>query len=111
MTLSEFQAWFEGFSEGIDKVPTEKQWAKIKEKMGDIDDKPISYPVYVDRYVRPYRPWYDRYGIQFPTWTSTSVTPRSDGVAHIPDEDSPPKFDSQSAMHAAGQAEARSMAA
>lgn len=50
MTLSEFKAWFEGFSEGIDKAPTEKQFAKIKAKVALIDGAVTTYPVFIDRY-------------------------------------------------------------
>lgn len=50
MTLSEFKAWFEGFAEGIDKAPTEKQFAKIKAKVALIDGTITTYPVFIDRY-------------------------------------------------------------
>jgi hypothetical protein len=36
MTPQEFKAWFEGFSEGIEDVPTEKQWARVKERIAEI---------------------------------------------------------------------------
>lgn len=58
MTLAEFKAWFSGFTESMDSTPNEKQWARIKERVAEIDDKPVTYPVYIDRYVRPYvQPW------------------------------------------------------
>lgn len=62
MTNNEFKAWFEGFSEGIDKAPTIKQWAKIKEKVKTINDIPVYHQYitrYVDRYVNPipYNGW------------------------------------------------------
>lgn len=37
MTLNEFKAWFEGFSEGIDKVPTEEQWNKVVDKVKQLN--------------------------------------------------------------------------
>lgn len=37
MTLSEFKAWFEGFTEGMDATPTEKQWERIKARIGEIN--------------------------------------------------------------------------
>ena len=40
MTLSEFKAWFDGFSEGVGDAPTPEQWAKIKAKIADLRDKP-----------------------------------------------------------------------
>ena len=56
MTLQEFKAWFEGFSENIDGAPTDKQWKKIKAKVGEIDNTPTSYPVFIRQY-----PWYQPY--------------------------------------------------
>ncbi len=64
MTLSEFKAWFEGFSEGIDKAPTEAQFAKIKAKVALIDGSPITYPVFIERY----RPW-----PTYPVWIGDPV--------------------------------------
>lgn len=58
MTLQEFKAWFEGFSESMDGPPDAKQWERIKARVSEIDSKPISYPVYIDRYVTPYRRWW-----------------------------------------------------
>lgn len=64
MTPKEFKAWFEGFTEAMDGQPTPAQWAKVKERVAQIDGTPTSYPVYVDRYVprrywelEPYRVW------------------------------------------------------
>ncbi len=48
MTLTEFNAWLEGFEEAIDETPTKAQWKKIRAKMGmvvpDINTSPI-YPL------------------------------------------------------------------
>ncbi len=59
MTPQEFKAWFDGFTEAMQGLPNESQWKKIQERVGQIDGKPVSYPVYVDRYwpVAPRRPW------------------------------------------------------
>lgn len=56
MTPQEFKAWFDGFNEGVDAVPTEKQWKKIKERVAQIDNVSVTYPVYVDKY----RPYWDK---------------------------------------------------
>ena len=66
MHLSEFKAWFEGFTEGMDYLPNEKQWKRIQAKIADISTDWTPRTVYIDRYVRP---WYDRphYG---PIWSS-----------------------------------------
>lgn len=58
MTLAEFKAWFEGFTEDMDGPPNAKQFKRIKAKVGEITGAPITQTVireYVDRY-RPY--WY-----------------------------------------------------
>lgn len=65
MTLSEFKAWFEGFSEGIDKAPTEKQFAKIKAKVAEIDGAPVTQTIFVDRYVRALPGYWER---PYMTW-------------------------------------------
>ena len=38
MTPREFKAWFKGFTEAIDGVPSEKQWARIQEQIGKISE-------------------------------------------------------------------------
>jgi len=54
MTPSEFKAWFDGFTEAFTGCPTKAQWTRIKARVAEIDGKPITHTVYVDRYVRPY---------------------------------------------------------
>lgn len=113
MTLSEFKAWFEGFSEGIEAAPTEAQFAKIKAKVALIDGAPVTERIYVDRYIRDYRYWSDHvwYG------SAPSVVPltatfgpttaagaigaigRNDGMGTL-------AFDSHAAMRELGRAEA-----
>lgn len=58
MTLIEFKAWFEGYTESMDSTPNEKQWARIKARVKEIDGAPITYPVYVDRYWPRVAPYY-----------------------------------------------------
>lgn len=55
MTLSEFKAWFEGFTENIDGIPSKKQWARIRKRVNEISDTPT--PFFVERYLRPYYPY------------------------------------------------------
>ncbi len=67
MTLSEFKAWFEGFTECMDGAPDKEQWKRIKARVKEIDGVAITKTVFVDRYVpAPHRPyWYstlDIYG-------------------------------------------------
>ena len=108
MKLDEFKAWFEGFTESMEGRPTDKQWKRIKEQVKKIDGTPVSYPVYIDHYFRPYHRWYDSV-----TWTaaaqnadlraySTAVGSLSGPVHNSQD------FDGVTAMYAAGKAEALS---
>lgn len=51
MTLAEFKAWFEGFTETMEGAPTEKQWERIQERVAQIDGSVITRDViYRDRY-------------------------------------------------------------
>jgi hypothetical protein len=58
MTLAEFKAWFEGFTEDMDGAPNEKQWKRIKAKVKAIDGVAITKTVFVDHYYPPYRPYW-----------------------------------------------------
>lgn len=68
MTLQEFKAWFEGFTESMDKTPTAKQWERIQKRVKEIDGTATSYPVFVDRYYREYRPYWS------PLWYNGGVS-------------------------------------
>lgn len=50
MTLSEFKAWFEGYTDGLDGAPNEKQFKRIKAKVAEITGEPITRQIWVDRY-------------------------------------------------------------
>lgn len=51
MTLAEFKAWFEGFTESMEGQPTAKQWKRIKERVAQIDGTTVTHQViYRDRY-------------------------------------------------------------
>ena len=63
MTLAEFKAWFEGFTEDMDDRPTEKQWKRIRARVKEIDGTVTSYPVFVDRY-------YPKWGWPYPYFSS-----------------------------------------
>ena len=45
MTLVEFRAWFEGFSDGISEAPTKEQWAKVVDKVKTLPHGHIA-PIY-----------------------------------------------------------------
>lgn len=64
MTPQEFKSWFEGFTEAMSGVPTKAQWARVKDRVGEIDGKAVTERVYVDRYIHRY----------WPTWTTFTAT-------------------------------------
>ena len=53
MLVNEFKAWFDGFTEQMTKPPTATQWKRIKARVKQIDDAPVTEYVYRD-YFRPY---------------------------------------------------------
>jgi len=60
MNLAEFKAWFQGYTEGMTGMPNQKQWARIQERVAQIQDAlPTSYHTFIHEY-RPY-PWYPAY--------------------------------------------------
>ncbi len=61
MTLQEFKAWFEGFTEGMERAPNLKQWTRITKRVKEIDGTPVTERVFIDRYWPkgyPYYPFY-----------------------------------------------------
>jgi len=69
MKLTEFKAWFEGYTESMTAPPNEKQWERIKARIAEIDGQPVVREVFVDRYVRPY---YERWIPYYGTVTAAS---------------------------------------
>ena len=55
MTPVEFKSWFEGFTESMSGVPTKAQWARVKERVAEIDGKSIVGVPYWDGYLPAYR--------------------------------------------------------
>lgn len=128
MTLSEFKAWFEGFTESMDGPPGIKQWERIQARVKEITGTPVTYPAYFHQYLRTVpTPYY-----AYPTWVGgvgmgqTSATSQVTGTtsnqiswnnamqsaAAITDGmGGSPQFDSHAAMNALGKADAQSLAA
>lgn len=111
MTPAEFKAWFDGFTEAFSGCPTKAQWARIKERVSEIDGKPVTERVYVDRYWRDYHHWQ-------PYWsaagvgvcnTAGSATDVSSNTARYR-EAFAQNYNSISAMNALGKADAMSLA-
>ena len=88
MTLAEFKAWFEGFTETLEAAPNEKQWERIKARVAEINGAVTTYPVFIDRYVPPYRQWWDgvRYGPS-PVFYGTG-TPNVQSVVNLSGQNS-----------------------
>lgn len=108
MTLSEFKAWFDGFTECMEAAPDEKQWERIKARVKEINGAATPYPVFVDRY-EPYR----RYWPNVPYWSANTAQSYmcAGAINHgdgLMSQSSPGKadlFDSHSAMLDLGKAE------
>jgi hypothetical protein len=50
MTLAEFKAWFDGFTEDMEGAPSAKQWKRIKARVAQIDGVAITREVVYHRY-------------------------------------------------------------
>jgi hypothetical protein len=59
VNLNEFKAWFEGFCENIEHLPGERQWKRVVEKVGKIEDAPpATLHHFHDYYYRPWQRWF-----------------------------------------------------
>lgn len=101
MTLTEFKAWFDGYTENLEGAPNGKQWKRIKEQVSQIDGAPITHTVYVDRYVRPGYPYYGALGFAQNTFSADAIGSQSYNRSAARSN-----FDGATAMYAAGKMEA-----
>lgn len=110
MTLSEFKAWFEGYTEGITGAPTKAQFDRIKKKVAAIDGTVTTYPIYVDLYHDYWRRAWPNYpNISFATQNGVGVSALNTvgNVSYAPAYQSGQTgFDSHAAFSALGRAEA-----
>jgi hypothetical protein len=76
MTLAEFKAWFDGFTEGFSGPPTAKQWARVCARVKEIDGEPVTERIFIDRYwpIYPNRPYV--------TWGMNDGTVASSGTSY-----------------------------
>lgn len=112
MTLAEFKAWFEGFTEDMDGAPNEKQWKRIKARVKDIDGVAITKTVFVDRYLPSYPEPYRRYWGGDVVWgmsASAGTAVLQNAVASA--KSAVAEFDSHVAMVDLGKADYASIAA
>lgn len=109
MTPREFKAWFEGFTEAFDRIPSKAQWARIKERVAEIDGTSVSERVYIDRYWNLYN-----HGLQ-PGWryltsnTMAGCGTTASGAVGL--NASSTSYNSLAAMNSLGRTEAQSLAA
>ncbi|WP_266030394.1 hypothetical protein [Brucella intermedia] len=83
MTLNEFKAWLEGYSEAFTSgAPTAAQWEKIREKLGEVKITAASVPISDRPYPMKPNQWFDqRYqqldvrGKEFPSFADPVVSP------------------------------------
>lgn len=117
MTPQEFKAWFDGFTEAFDRLPTKAQWARVKERVAEIDGKPVTERMFVDRYLGPYPTiyqatwpcYYRNYGIMGSTGLAGGATITNMGQGQFSGAKALPAaniFNSSQAMTALGRAEA-----
>lgn len=111
MTPNEFKAWFDGFTEAFTGCPTKAQWTRIKARVAEIDGKPVSQTVYVDRYLPsvPSYPYW-RYATAGGLSGVTTCTAYAQATGSSSASNQLP-FNSSMAMAALGRAEAKEIAA
>lgn len=76
MHLTEFQAWFEVFTEEMKGPPNKDQWAKIKKRVKEITADFTPTTIFVDRYVRPWRRYWNDEWISWGSLASLSPAHR-----------------------------------
>jgi hypothetical protein len=105
MTLVEFKAWFQGFTENMNETPTQSQWDRIVSRVKEIDGTVTTQTVFVDRYWQHTYPFY----VPLPVYSNPPTTIISNTVGSNGfNSDLGPSFDSAQAMYALGTTDAAS---
>ena len=112
MTPNEFKAWFDGFTEAFTDCPTKVQWTRIKARVAEIDGKPMTERVYVDRYYPTYiKTFPGLYPMWNPTYcgTASGIGFLASGQNQISNTTAaiPATFDGAEAMAELGRYEAK----
>lgn len=113
MTPQEFKAWFEGFTEAFTGVPTKAQWMRVKERVGEIDGKPVTERVFVDRYwpAYPQRYWEPAWTYLSGNATNTIPCTAQSNIATLAQyQGATTSFNSAQAMTDLGRADAKALA-
>ncbi len=88
MTISEFNAWLDGFEEGWDErctTPTKAQWAKIRAKFGEVvRDMPL-YTVQPQPLMPTFPSWPVPQPMRLPFPHETGWTWSTTGSTALPD--------------------------
>ena len=110
MTPSEFKAWFEGFTEAFSGVPTRAQWTRVKERVAEIDGKPVTEKIFIDRYWPQYFQNYPYIQTLQPLWgcRNTTTTSLGNNTTHLQNHTA---YTASNAMYALGKADAQSLTA
>lgn len=113
MTPQEFKAWFDGFTEAFTGVPTKAQWARVKERVAEIDGRPVTERVYMDRYYPiypsyPHRYWttFNAVGVGASTLGSAGNTISGTSASNLAQTQS---FNSTDALYALGKADGQAL--
>lgn len=95
MLIREFKAWFDGFTEEMKSTPTKAQWARIKERVAEIDGQQVTYKYFYEHY------WPNHFYLSSPNrWTTYTANTVAQGTSNNC------YFTSTNAMNALGKAEA-----
>lgn len=73
MTPQEFKAWFEGYSEGIEDAPSQRQWKRIKARVAEIDGITTTTTIFRERYYPSYPYPYPYLGAQPIPWGTITM--------------------------------------
>jgi hypothetical protein len=96
------------------RIPTKAQWGRIKDRVAEIDGKPVTERVYVDRYWPTYIRTVPSYPITTFTTTCGGIGAASGGLAAMYQNASnhlsnATPFNSTQAMNQLGRAEAATL--
>lgn len=122
MNLSEFKAWFDGFTENLDGPPTTKQWKRVQDKVAEIKEMPATtYHTFIRDH---YYPWWHQHHHHYhstpnmPYFTTTCVgLAQSNGAMNLNNDityqssQNHVDFDSSRAFTDLGRAEYQTMLA
>jgi hypothetical protein len=120
MTPNEFKAWFDGFTEAFTGCPTKAQWTRIKARVAEIDGKPVTHTVYLDRYLpsvpaHPYWRYLTTGGVGVSTCTANLNASQqysaANSLSNVGISQNALTFNSSLAMTDLGREEAKSLAA